>query len=43
VWPQLILPVGYALLCLAYVEEILRRVLGLEPRRGDADIDVSLG
>lgn len=35
VWPQLILPIGYALLCLAYVEEILRRLLGLAPRRGD--------
>ena len=34
VWPQLILPTGYALLCLAYVEEILRRLLGLSPRRG---------
>ena len=35
VWPQLILPIGYALLCLAYAEEILRRLLGLAPRRGD--------
>ena len=31
VWPQLILPIGYALLCLAYVEEILRR--GESPSR----------
>jgi TRAP-type C4-dicarboxylate transport system permease small subunit len=35
VWPQLILPFGYALLCLAYVEEILRRLAGLPPRRND--------
>lgn len=41
-WPQLILPVGYAFLCVAYVEEILRRVLGLPPRRGD-DAGTGLG
>lgn len=35
VWVQIILPAGYALLCLVYVEEILRRLLGLEPRRND--------
>ena len=35
VFPQAILPVGYGLLCLAYVEEILRRLLGLPSRRGD--------
>jgi TRAP-type C4-dicarboxylate transport system permease small subunit len=40
VWPQLILPVGYALLCLAYTEEILRRLLGLSPRRGDEVVEV---
>ncbi len=34
-WPQLILPIGYALLCLAYVEEIVRRLMDLPPRRGD--------
>ncbi|MBA3507458.1 MAG: TRAP transporter small permease [Betaproteobacteria bacterium] len=43
VWPQLILPLGYALLCTAYVEEILRRLLGLPPRRGDEDISAGLG
>lgn len=42
VWPQLIMPVGYALLCLAYIEEILRRLLGLPPRRGDEDIGEAL-
>jgi TRAP-type C4-dicarboxylate transport system permease small subunit len=42
VWPQLILPIGYALLCLAYVEEILRRLLGLSPRRS-GDIGRGLG
>ena len=43
VWPQLILPIGYALLCLAYVEEIVRRLLGLSPRRGGEDISGGLG
>jgi len=42
VWPQLILPLGYALLCLAYIEEILRRLLGLSPRPG-RDIGPGLG
>ena len=42
VWPQLTLPLGYALLCLAYVEEILRRALGLATRRGDADVGGSM-
>lgn len=42
VWPQLILPLGYGLLCLAYLEEILRRLLGLEPRRGD-EIEEGIG
>ncbi len=34
-WPQIVMPFGYGLLCLAYFEEILRRFLGLEPRRDD--------
>jgi TRAP-type C4-dicarboxylate transport system permease small subunit len=38
VWPQLILPVGYALLCLAYLDEIARRVLGVGPRVYDDEI-----
>jgi TRAP-type C4-dicarboxylate transport system permease small subunit len=42
VWPQLIMPVGYALLCLAYVEEIARRLRGLPPRRDDPGLDVGL-
>lgn len=42
VWPQLILPLGYGLLCLAYLEEILRRLLGLAPRRGD-EIEEGIG
>ena len=29
--------VGYGLLSLAYIEEILRRVVGLPPRRSDDD------
>jgi TRAP-type C4-dicarboxylate transport system permease small subunit len=33
--PQMILPVGYAILCLAYLEEILRRLSGLPPRRSE--------
>ena len=37
-WPQIVLPVGYGVLVLAYVEEIVRRLLGLEPRRDRADI-----
>jgi TRAP-type C4-dicarboxylate transport system permease small subunit len=41
-WAQLIVPTGYALLCLAYLEEILRRFRGLPPRREAEDIDVSL-
>ncbi len=36
VWPQLVMPIGYFLLCLAYTEEILRRLRGLAPRRSDA-------
>jgi len=42
VWPQLILPIGYTLLCLAYAEEIVRRALGHGPRRGD-QVDGVLG
>jgi TRAP-type C4-dicarboxylate transport system permease small subunit len=38
VWPQLVLPIGYGVLVLAYVEEILRRALGFEPRRDRPDI-----
>ena len=36
VWPQLIMPLGYLLLCVAYLEEIVRRLLGQQPRRSDA-------
>ena len=43
VWPQLILPLGYLLLVAAYVEEILRRLLGLPTRRGDVDVGEGLG
>jgi TRAP-type transport system small permease protein len=39
-WPQLVLPFGYALLSAAYVEEILRRLVGFAPRRTE---DVSGG
>lgn len=42
IWPQIIMPIGYAFLCLAYAEEILRRLLGYPPRRSDA-IAESLG
>lgn len=35
VWPQLAMPVGYVLLCMAYAEEIIRRSMGLPPRRLD--------
>lgn len=34
-WPQLIMPIGYLLLCVAYIEELLRRALGYLPRRSD--------
>jgi len=37
IYPQAALLIGYGLLSLAYVEEILRRVLGLPPRRSDDD------
>ncbi len=36
---QAILPFGFGLLCLAYVEEILRRIAGLRPRRADDEPD----
>ena len=42
VWPQLILPIGYALLCVAYAEEIVRRVRGLGPRVYDDGIGDSI-
>ena len=35
VWPQAILPLGYAVLCAAYLEELIRRAAGLAPRRSD--------
>jgi TRAP-type C4-dicarboxylate transport system permease small subunit len=41
-WPQLIVPIGYALLSLAYVEELVRRACGLPPRREDDEPDVSI-
>lgn len=34
-WPQLVLPFGYAVLCVAYLEELARRALQLPPRRRD--------
>jgi TRAP-type C4-dicarboxylate transport system permease small subunit len=42
VWPQLILPVGYAVLALAYVDEIARRLAGAPPRVYDDDIGDSI-
>lgn len=38
-FPQAAMVVGYGLLCIAYVEELLRRALGLPPRRADDDKD----
>lgn len=38
-YPQLAMPVGYALLCAAYLEEILRRSAGLPPRRAEDDVE----
>ncbi|MGE0802679.1 MAG: TRAP transporter small permease [Lautropia sp.] len=38
VWPQLIMPVGYALLCIAYLDELLRRLRGRPPRRSETEI-----
>jgi TRAP-type C4-dicarboxylate transport system permease small subunit len=37
IYPQAAMLVGYSLLSLAYVEEILRRSFGLPPRRGEDD------
>lgn len=36
-YPQLAMLIGYGLLSLAYVEEILRRLFGMRPRRSDDD------
>lgn len=38
-YPQLAMPAGYALLCAAYLEEILRRSVGLPPRRAEDDVE----
>jgi TRAP-type C4-dicarboxylate transport system permease small subunit len=38
-YPQLALPIGYGLLCAAYLEEILRRSVGLPPRGAEDDIE----
>jgi TRAP-type C4-dicarboxylate transport system permease small subunit len=38
-YPQLAMPIGYALLCAAYLEEILRRSMGLQPRRAEDDVE----
>jgi len=37
IYPQLTMLIGYGLLSLAYVEEILRRLFGMPPRRSDDD------
>jgi len=37
IFPQLAMPIGYSLLCAAYLEELLRRSVGLAPRRADQD------
>jgi TRAP-type C4-dicarboxylate transport system permease small subunit len=39
IYPQMALPVGYGLLCAAYLEEILRRSVGLPPRRAEDDTE----
>ena len=39
VYPQIALPIGYGLLCAAYLEEILRRSVGLPPRRAEDDTE----
>ena len=36
-YPQLAMLIGYGLLSLAYVEEILRRLFGMRPRRSEDD------
>jgi TRAP-type C4-dicarboxylate transport system permease small subunit len=38
-YPQMALPIGYGLLCAAYLEEILRRSVGLPPRRAEDDAE----
>jgi TRAP-type C4-dicarboxylate transport system permease small subunit len=44
VWPQLVLIFGFALLCVACIEETLRRLIGLPPRRsGEAAEFTDLG
>ena len=42
VWPQLILPIGYALLCAAYLDEIVRRVVSGAPDVRNDDIGASI-
>jgi TRAP-type C4-dicarboxylate transport system permease small subunit len=37
IYPQFAMLIGYGLLSLAYVEEIVRRLIGLPPRRGEDD------
>ncbi|MCO5089811.1 TRAP transporter small permease [Bosea sp. (in: a-proteobacteria)] len=37
IYPQLAMPLGYGLLALAYLEELVRRCLGLKPRRAEDD------
>ncbi|HEV8553382.1 MAG TPA: TRAP transporter small permease [Casimicrobiaceae bacterium] len=36
-YPQFAMVIGYSLLCLAYLEELVRRGLGLKPRRAEDD------
>jgi TRAP-type C4-dicarboxylate transport system permease small subunit len=38
VWPQLILPVGFVLLCVAYLQEIARRSLGVARQDSQPEI-----
>jgi TRAP-type C4-dicarboxylate transport system permease small subunit len=37
IYPQFAMLIGYGMLSLAYVEEILRRLFGMRPRRSDDD------
>lgn len=37
IYPQLAMLIGYGLLSFAYIEEILRRSFGMQPRRSDDD------
>lgn len=37
IYPQLAMLIGYGLLSLAYIEEIIRRLFGMPPRRSDDD------